>query len=199
MAGSGGSAEAGRSVISLLRPEDGMGSGVERVLVRDPSAHLESPSVAPDGRSVVVVRAPLSGGVRGDLARDDLATGALLGVLTNGGADAAPSVSPDGRSVAFDRDGAIWAVPRRAGAPGAWWPAAAASPGAAGPSRPPSGGSRCRCAAAASRRACASTRGRASWWRPAAAPGASGARPPWRRAPAPPGWSCVSPAASPAA
>ena len=79
MAGSGGSAETGRSVISLLRPEDGMGTGVERVLVRDPAANLESPSVAPDGRSAVVVRAPPSGGVRGDLARYDLATGALTG------------------------------------------------------------------------------------------------------------------------
>jgi hypothetical protein len=53
--------------------------------------------------------------VRGDLARYDLATGAPLGVLTSGGADAAPSVSPDGRSVAFDRDGAIWVVPAAGG------------------------------------------------------------------------------------
>ena len=77
MAGSGGSAEAGRSVISLLRPEGGMGTGVERVLVRDPAANIESPSVAPDSRSVVAVGAPLSGGVRDDLARYDLATGDL--------------------------------------------------------------------------------------------------------------------------
>ena len=117
MASSGGSAENGRSVIELLRPEDGMGSGVERVLVRDPEVNLESPSVSPDGRFVAVIRAPLSGGTRGDVAIYDLTTGALTRVLTSGGADAAPAFSPDGTQVAFDRGDAIW-VTRATGAPG---------------------------------------------------------------------------------
>jgi hypothetical protein len=117
MAGSGGSAENGRSVIELLRPEDGMGTGVERVLVRDPEVNLESPSVSPDGRLVAVIRAPLSGGTRGDVAIYDLAAGTLVRVLTSGGADAAPAFSPDGSQVAFDRGDAVW-VTRATGAPG---------------------------------------------------------------------------------
>ncbi len=110
MAHRGGSAENGRAVISLLRPEDGMGTGVERRLVSDPGANLESPSLSPDGRLVALVRAPLTGGVRGDIALYDVTTGALVRMLTAGGADGAPAFSPDGRQVAFDRRDAIWVI-----------------------------------------------------------------------------------------
>ena len=56
------------------------------------------------------MRAPLTGGVRGDIAIYDLTTGALVRVLTAGGADGAPAFSPDGRQVAFERGEAIWVV-----------------------------------------------------------------------------------------
>ena len=113
----GGTATGGRTVISLLRPEDGGPTGVERNLVDDPAFNLESPSVSPDGRFVAVVQAPLTGGTTGDVALYDLATGALVRTLTSGGGAAAPAFSPDGRRVAFDRGEAIW-VTSATGAPG---------------------------------------------------------------------------------
>jgi hypothetical protein len=113
MARSGGSATNGRTVVSLLRPEDGGPTGVERDLLSDPVLNLESPAVSPDGRFAAVVRT--TGGVRGEIALYDLTTGALVRLLTNGPSDAAPSFAPDGSAVAFDREGAggrsIWVVP----------------------------------------------------------------------------------------
>jgi WD40 repeat protein len=113
----GGTSAGGRIVISLLRPEDGGPTGVERDLVDDPAFDLHSPSVSPDGSLVAVVQAPVGGGTEGDIALYDLATGALVRVLTTGGGAAAPVFSPDGRRIAFDRGEAIW-VTSATGAPG---------------------------------------------------------------------------------
>ena len=113
MARSGGTRTGGRSVISLLRPEDGGPTGVERDLLADPVLNLESPAVSPDGRLAAVVRT--TGGVRGEIALYDLTTGAFLRLLSRGPSDAAPSFAPDGSAVAFDREGtggrSIWVVP----------------------------------------------------------------------------------------
>jgi Tol biopolymer transport system component len=116
MATSGGTATGGRTIVVLLRPEDGGPTGRDRILVDDPSAYLASPSASPDGRFVAVVAAA-SDDVRGDIAVYDLATGALVRRLTTGGGAGAPAFSPDGRQVAFDRNGAIW-VTAVDGAPG---------------------------------------------------------------------------------
>lgn len=62
MSNSGGTSTAGRVVISLLRPEDGGPSGVERRLVDDPAFDLHSPSVSPDGRVVARGRSVSWGG-----------------------------------------------------------------------------------------------------------------------------------------
>jgi Tol biopolymer transport system component len=117
MAASGGTATGGRTVIVLLRPEDGGPTGSERTLVHDPRFDLESPAVSPDGRLVAVVQAPPNGGTVGDIAVYDLATGTLVRQLTSGGGAAAPVFSNDGDTVAFDRDGAIWVTPAT-GVPG---------------------------------------------------------------------------------
>jgi hypothetical protein len=117
MSRSGGTGTGGRIVISLLRPEDGGPTGVERDLVDDPAFDLHSPSVSPDGSLVAVVQAPVGGGTEGDIAVYDLATGALVRVLTTGGGAAAPVFSPNGRRIAFDRGEAIWVTPAT-GAPG---------------------------------------------------------------------------------
>jgi hypothetical protein len=97
----------GREVISLVRPEDGQGGGVERDLVVDPSADLESPSSNATGTVVAVA----SGGI----VLYDTTTGALLRRLTTG-PDASPAFSPDGTQVAFDRGGWIYTVPTAASA-----------------------------------------------------------------------------------
>ena len=113
MARSGGTETQGRTVISLLRPEDGGPTGVERNLLSDPVLNLESPAVSPDGRLAAVVRT--ASGVRGEIALYDLSTGALVRRLTTGASDAAPSFAPDGSAVAFDRESgggrSIWVVP----------------------------------------------------------------------------------------
>jgi Tol biopolymer transport system component len=115
----GGTATAGRSVISLLRPEDGGPTGVERDLLVDPVLNLESPAVSPDGRLAAVVRT--ASGTRGEIALYDLTTGALLRRLTTAPSDGAPAFAPDGSAVAFDRDRAggrsIWVVSVRGGKP----------------------------------------------------------------------------------
>jgi hypothetical protein len=117
MARSGGTETQGRSVISLLRPEDGGPTGVERDLLSDPVRSLESPAVSPNGRLAAVVRA--TDGVRGEIGLYDLETGALVRMLTTGASDAAPSFAPDGSAVAFDREAggvrSIWVVSVRGG------------------------------------------------------------------------------------
>jgi hypothetical protein len=55
---------------------------VERNLLGDPVLNLESPAVSPDGRFAAVVRT--TSGVRGEIALYDLATGALVRLLTSG-------------------------------------------------------------------------------------------------------------------
>jgi Tol biopolymer transport system component len=117
MSRSGGTATAGRTVISLLRPEDGGPTGVERTLVDDPAFDLESPSVSPDGTQVAVVQAPVGSGTEGKIAIYDLATGALVRTLTDIGHEAAPVFSPDGRRIAFESAGAVW-VTSATGRPG---------------------------------------------------------------------------------
>lgn len=117
MSGSGGTSTAGRIVISLLRPEDGGPTGVERRLVDDPAFDLHSPAVSPDGRLVAVVQAPVGGGTEGHIALYDLATGAFVRRLTGIPNASAPVFSPDGRRVAFDAVGAVW-VTRTNGKPG---------------------------------------------------------------------------------
>lgn len=110
MARRGGSATGRRTVISLLRPEDGGPTGVERDLVSDPGFGLASPTVSPDGRQVAVVQTDPAGGTTSDIAIYDLTTGALVKQLTSGGGAAAPSFSSDGGKVAFDRNGGIWVI-----------------------------------------------------------------------------------------
>jgi Tol biopolymer transport system component len=111
MAASGGTMTGGRTVIMLLRPEDGGPTGSERTLVDDPRFDLESPAVSPDGRLAAVVQASPNGGTAGDIAIYDLATGALIRELTTAGGAAAPVFSNDGGTVAFDRAGGIWVTP----------------------------------------------------------------------------------------
>lgn len=80
---------------------------------------LGRPALAPDGRWLVLSRAPLGAGTAdlGELWRYDIAADRWTRLTYNNLEETSPAISPDGTQIAFLRAGALWTRPSTPDAP----------------------------------------------------------------------------------